>query len=417
MLHEMGHATGIDLERLVECAREAQSVLGRPLGSHVLTAGPVDWHRLERRHRRAGRASSGGSASEGERRSAEWVAGRLRELGAEDVAVEPYRGAATTAPRTPLLFALGALGSAPPGRRWPSPCSSSSTAAALRLLRRLLPAGDGANVTGRLPGARAAPADARPGGPPRRRPDRPRVRPAPAGRPATAGPAHRPARLARSAARAGLRRGGARAAPRPCAPRGRRRDRAPGLPRAPSCPAPTTTPAAWRRCWPRWRSSADDRPDGLEVLAVFPGGEEAGHGRHGRLAGRPISSTRRPRSSWASTRSAPASRWCSKPRAALWPVRYREADVAQVERAADDAGVALKRWRLGAWTDPVLARVRGLPAASVLSVKDGGFPHYHLPSDFPSTSTRPASRAVAESRWRPRAVRPRSVRPVGLASR
>jgi hydroxymethylglutaryl-CoA lyase len=45
MLHEMGHDTGIDLEKLVECAREAQRVLGRPLGSHVLTAGPVEWHR------------------------------------------------------------------------------------------------------------------------------------------------------------------------------------------------------------------------------------------------------------------------------------------------------------------------------------------------------------------------------------
>jgi hydroxymethylglutaryl-CoA lyase len=45
MLHEMGFETGIDLGRLVECAREAQRVLGRPLGSHVLTAGPVEWHR------------------------------------------------------------------------------------------------------------------------------------------------------------------------------------------------------------------------------------------------------------------------------------------------------------------------------------------------------------------------------------
>ena len=43
MLHEMGHETGIDLERLVACARAAQEVLGRPLGSHVLTAGPVEW--------------------------------------------------------------------------------------------------------------------------------------------------------------------------------------------------------------------------------------------------------------------------------------------------------------------------------------------------------------------------------------
>jgi hydroxymethylglutaryl-CoA lyase len=45
MLHEMGYDTGIDLERLIACAREVQRVLGRPLGSHVLTAGPVDWHR------------------------------------------------------------------------------------------------------------------------------------------------------------------------------------------------------------------------------------------------------------------------------------------------------------------------------------------------------------------------------------
>jgi hydroxymethylglutaryl-CoA lyase len=43
MLHEMGYDTGIDLEKLVEAARAAQTVLGRTLGSHVLVAGPVDW--------------------------------------------------------------------------------------------------------------------------------------------------------------------------------------------------------------------------------------------------------------------------------------------------------------------------------------------------------------------------------------
>src|SRR4051812_7018098 len=43
MLHEMGYETGIDLERLLECAREVQRVLGRPLTGHLLTAGPVDW--------------------------------------------------------------------------------------------------------------------------------------------------------------------------------------------------------------------------------------------------------------------------------------------------------------------------------------------------------------------------------------
>jgi hydroxymethylglutaryl-CoA lyase len=43
MLHEMGIATGIDLEALIEASRTAQQVLGRPLGSHVLSAGPVEW--------------------------------------------------------------------------------------------------------------------------------------------------------------------------------------------------------------------------------------------------------------------------------------------------------------------------------------------------------------------------------------
>ncbi len=44
MLHEMGIATGIDLGLLLEAARAARDVLGRPLGSHTLVAGPVDWH-------------------------------------------------------------------------------------------------------------------------------------------------------------------------------------------------------------------------------------------------------------------------------------------------------------------------------------------------------------------------------------
>jgi len=44
MLHEMGIETGIDLPALLACARRVQEVLGRPLGSHTLVAGPVDWN-------------------------------------------------------------------------------------------------------------------------------------------------------------------------------------------------------------------------------------------------------------------------------------------------------------------------------------------------------------------------------------
>jgi hydroxymethylglutaryl-CoA lyase len=43
MLHEMGIPTGVDLPALIECARSVQRVLGRPLGSHTLVAGPVEW--------------------------------------------------------------------------------------------------------------------------------------------------------------------------------------------------------------------------------------------------------------------------------------------------------------------------------------------------------------------------------------
>ncbi len=43
MLHEMGIETGIDLPTLLAASRAAQEVLGRPLGAHVLRAGPVDW--------------------------------------------------------------------------------------------------------------------------------------------------------------------------------------------------------------------------------------------------------------------------------------------------------------------------------------------------------------------------------------
>jgi hydroxymethylglutaryl-CoA lyase len=43
MIEEMGIRTGIDLPALIAASAEAQRILGRPLGSHVLRAGPVDW--------------------------------------------------------------------------------------------------------------------------------------------------------------------------------------------------------------------------------------------------------------------------------------------------------------------------------------------------------------------------------------
>jgi hydroxymethylglutaryl-CoA lyase len=61
MLHEMGVETGVDLSRLLEASRAAQEVLDRPLGAHVLTAGPVDWHRGASGERRTKRGKDAGS--------------------------------------------------------------------------------------------------------------------------------------------------------------------------------------------------------------------------------------------------------------------------------------------------------------------------------------------------------------------
>ncbi len=41
MLHEMGIETGVDLPMLIECARLAQDLVGRPLEGHVIKSGPV----------------------------------------------------------------------------------------------------------------------------------------------------------------------------------------------------------------------------------------------------------------------------------------------------------------------------------------------------------------------------------------
>lgn len=56
--------------------------------------------------------------------------------------------------------------------------------------------------------------------------------------------------------------------------------------------------------------------------------------------------------------------------------RYREDDLALVDPS-------VPRIVLGAGTDPMVASHAGLPAVSILSWTDGGFTNYHLPTDTP----------------------------------
>ncbi len=43
MLEEMGVQTGVHLQVLLACVERLRELLGRPLGSHTLVAGPIDW--------------------------------------------------------------------------------------------------------------------------------------------------------------------------------------------------------------------------------------------------------------------------------------------------------------------------------------------------------------------------------------
>ena len=44
MLHEMGVETGVDLLKVIDAARDMQTLLGRKLTSHSLVAGPIEWN-------------------------------------------------------------------------------------------------------------------------------------------------------------------------------------------------------------------------------------------------------------------------------------------------------------------------------------------------------------------------------------
>ena len=85
----MGVETGVDLGALIEASRAVQEVLGRPLGAHVLRAGPVEWTAT------SGRTGAAGQA-ECERRIP--AAAEAKDFGAAEDAVR--RGRRSSAARS-----------------------------------------------------------------------------------------------------------------------------------------------------------------------------------------------------------------------------------------------------------------------------------------------------------------------------
>jgi hypothetical protein len=130
---------------------------------------------------------------------------------------------------------------------------------------------------------------------------------------------------------------------------------------------------------------ADDPPPGARLLLVAPGCEESGMGgmaaflreHGGRL------------DPAATLFLSLDTLGCGTPivlsgEGTILERRYAEEDLALAEAAAARAGLQPpQRWRIGGWTDPILARLKGFRAISLLSMGPGHFTHYHHPTDTP----------------------------------
>jgi acetylornithine deacetylase/succinyl-diaminopimelate desuccinylase-like protein len=131
------------------------------------------------------------------------------------------------------------------------------------------------------------------------------------------------------------------------------------------------------------RLSGDPLP-GTEVLLVFPGSEESGMGgMRQALADHPLD----PERSFVLGLDTVGSGTpvLAGAEGGVLTHDYADADLQLVERGAAAAGVEPpERWRVGAWTDPILARFAGLRTASLLSVGEHGmYTHYHRMDDVP----------------------------------
>lgn len=342
------------------------------------------------------------SASPGELDSARWCAERLRAAGAVDVELVPYRYQHSFGHAHALHFAAATLGRLPAvaallgfeldysGRAQPS--------------RRLLPTGEGANVVARLPATDAGRIPAP-------------LSPLSAHRSEAAGRAPRTLVLVahHDAAHTGL-----MWHPRLAEP-GARSDGRPPFSLLPELAMAAMALGPRRLRWTARavlalatalslqvargatvpgasdnasgvaaaialveRFVADPLP-GVDVVCLLPGSEESGMGGMGAFMAREgvALDPRRTLVLGLDTLGAgePIVLSAEGP---LWRVDYAPEDLALADAGAARAGLpAPRRYRLGGWTDPVLARLAGLPAISLLSLRGNVFSDYHRPTDTP----------------------------------
>jgi hypothetical protein len=322
------------------------------------------------------------SASAGERESAAWCARRLAEAGAVDVELRPFRYQHSFGPTHALHLAFAALGRLP----------AAAALAGFELdysgraqpLRRLLPAGEGANVVARIPahgtrkrtlvlvahhdaahtGLMWHPALAEAGGSERGRPSfalLPEL--------AMAAMAVGPRRL-RTPARLVL---GLAAALSLQVARGTT---------VPGASDNATGVAAVLALVERL---AAEPLSGVEVIALLTGAEESGMGGMAAwMAGEGAQLDPATTLVLGLDTLGAGEPMVASAEGPLWRVDYRGEDLDLADAGAARAGLAPpRRFRIGGWTDPVLARLAGLPTISLLSLRGNAFSDYHLPTDTP----------------------------------
>ncbi len=342
------------------------------------------------------------SSRPGERESATWLASRLSHIGAIEVRVEPYRYQGSYALAHGLHNAAVLIAMAIGGRAGAALAGAASlsyereVSGASQWVRRLLPAGEGANVLARVPARGASrstlvllahhdaantglfwhPRLSALGGARhlRRRRADPLMGPVELGLGlalvGSLAPGSRTGRLARFGAGAILTLATAVDL-----------DIALGA----TVPGASDNATGVAVCLDLARALVAKPLPAADVLVVFTGSEEAGMGgmaaflaAHGHAL-----ASREAFVLGLDTLGAGSPIICSG-EGAMRERRYREADIELVEEAAREAGIEPpERWRIAAWTDPVLAVMRGIPAVSLLAMGPGYYPHYHHPSDRP----------------------------------
>jgi peptidase M28-like protein len=122
---------------------------------------------------------------------------------------------------------------------------------------------------------------------------------------------------------------------------------------------------------------------GLEVIVLSPGGEEAGGVGMAAWLEQEGANLDRATTLFVGLDSIGSGQPVVSVRESATG-RYRAADIELLERAADRAGIARpRRVGLGAVSDPMVARYRGFRSISLLSWRDGMIANLHRSSDVP----------------------------------